>query len=81
MPFLMLIRRTITAAAVTISALGYGGIIPLMPLIFIRERVLHIPPEIWRMATSFLITGPKLSIILDPYFRAALPVYMEKLGG
>ena len=81
MPFLMLIRRTITAAAVIISALGYGGIIPLIPLIFIRERVLHIPPEIWRIATSFLITGPKLSIILDPYFRAALPVYMEKLGG
>ena len=81
MPFLMLIRRTITAAAVIISALGYGGIIPLIPLIFIRERVLHIPPEIWRMATSFLITGPKLSIILDPYFRATLLVYMEKLGG
>ncbi|OCK78832.1 DER1-domain-containing protein [Lepidopterella palustris CBS 459.81] len=62
------VSRTITAATVIISALGYGGIIPLLPLIFIRERLLHIPPEVWRMVTAFLITGPKLSIILDPYF-------------
>lgn len=50
------------------SALGYAGLIPLMPLIFIRPKVLKILPEIWRVATAFLITGPKLSILLDPFF-------------
>lgn len=64
----MLILRTITAAAVIVSALGYGGILPLMPLVFSGYRILRFPPEIWRMVTAFLITGPNLSIIFDPYF-------------
>lgn len=50
------------------SALGYAGIIPFAPLVFLPYRLLRLPPEIWRVATSFLITGPGLSIILDPYF-------------
>lgn len=25
-------------------------------------------PQVWRLVTAFLITGPKLSLILDPYF-------------
>ena len=27
-----------------------------------------LPPEIWRAVTAFLVSGPKLSILMDPYF-------------
>lgn len=27
-----------------------------------------IPPQIWRLATNFLLAGPKLGMVLDPYF-------------
>lgn len=26
------------------------------------------PPQIWRLVTSFWLTGPQLSILFDPYF-------------
>ncbi len=26
------------------------------------------PPEIWRLVTPFLISGPQVGLILDPYF-------------
>ena len=68
MHFLMLIYRTITAAAVILSALVHGRLLPFEWFVFHRPWVLKIFPEIWRLATSFLITGQGLSILFDPYF-------------
>lgn len=41
-----------------------------MNMIFYTDAVFTIRmiPQIWRVATAFMITGPKLGILLDPYF-------------
>jgi Derlin-2/3 len=57
--------RTIAASALVVSALGYAGVFPLMPLIFFPQKLF---PQIWRPLTAFLITGPGLGILLDPFF-------------
>ncbi|KAF1957360.1 DER1-domain-containing protein [Byssothecium circinans] len=64
------VTRTITAAAVVVSALGYAGIISLMQFIYIKDYVLTVKmlPQVWRLATAFFITGPKFGIVMDPYF-------------
>lgn len=62
--------RTITAAAVVLSGLGYGGIISLYPYVFVPQYVFTVKmvPQIWRCVTAFLVTKPKFGILLDPYF-------------
>lgn len=64
------VTRTITALAVTVSALGYGGIISLYQYIFMSPVVFttQMAPQLWRIFTAFLITKPKFAILLDPYF-------------
>jgi hypothetical protein len=64
-------NRTITAAAVLISIPGHIiGVPSLLSMIFIPQYIftLRMFPQIWRLVTSFLITGPQLGMILDPYF-------------
>ncbi|EON66587.1 hypothetical protein W97_05833 [Coniosporium apollinis CBS 100218] len=61
------VSRTYAAAAFVVSVLGYTGFIPLMPLVFVKPLVFKLPPQIWRVATAFLITGDKFGIIFDPY--------------
>jgi Derlin-2/3 len=67
------VTRTITAAAVAISALGYAGIISLSQFVFFHPYVFTVKalPQIWRLVTAFFITKPKMGIALDPYFRAS----------
>lgn len=65
---LMLIRRTLVVGSLLTSVGVYSGLIPFLPLIFIPGRLLAFPPQIWRLVTSFFITGPKMGIIFDPYF-------------
>lgn len=62
-------RRTITALAVVVSALGYAGIISLYYFIFRTSSVFTIQmlPQVWRIFTAFLITKPKFGILMDPY--------------
>ncbi len=62
--------RTITALALAVSALGYGGIISLYTYIFMTQAVFttKIIPQVWRIFTAFLITKPKFAILMDPYF-------------
>ncbi|CAO2649660.1 Nn.00g070450.m01.CDS01 [Neocucurbitaria sp. VM-36] len=64
------VSRTITALAVCVSALGYGGIISLYQYIFMAPAVFttKMIPQLWRIFTAFLITKPKFAILLDPYF-------------
>ncbi|KAH4897405.1 derlin [Parastagonospora nodorum] len=64
------VSRTITALAVSVSALGYGGIISLSNYVFFKPFVFttKIVPQLWRPLTAFLITKPKFGILMDPYF-------------
>ncbi|KAF2181667.1 DER1-domain-containing protein, partial [Zopfia rhizophila CBS 207.26] len=64
------VSRTITALAVTVSALGYAGVINLFNYVFLQEYIFttKVFPQIWRFFTAFLITKPKFAILLDPYF-------------
>ncbi|OAA61716.1 centromere/microtubule-binding protein cbf5 [Niveomyces insectorum RCEF 264] len=57
------------ATAIFVTSLGvYGGLVPAEWLYFHQQLIFRIPPQIWRFATSYLVTQPKLSILLDPYF-------------
>ncbi|KAF1971797.1 DER1-domain-containing protein [Bimuria novae-zelandiae CBS 107.79] len=64
------VTRTITAAAVVTSALGYAGIISLSQFVFFYPFVFTVKqlPQVWRIFTAFFITGPRMGIVLDPYF-------------
>ncbi|KAF2446124.1 DER1-domain-containing protein [Karstenula rhodostoma CBS 690.94] len=64
------VTRTITAAAVVVSALGYAHIIDLMKFVFIPQYVFttKMVPQVWRLVTGFFITKKNMAIALDPYF-------------
>jgi Derlin-2/3 len=46
------------------------GVPDLYYMAFIPSYVFtyRMVPQIWRLVTNFFITGPKLGMILDPYF-------------
>lgn len=62
---------TLIAAVLTTSVLVHTGIISPYPVLFVPEKLLQLPPkipEIWRLITPFLITGPKFGLLMDTYF-------------
>lgn len=64
------VSRTITAAAVLLSVPTWMGFIDPYYVVWLTYRVFtlrHIP-DLWRLVTPFVLTGPKLGMILDPYF-------------
>ncbi|KAI4154314.1 MAG: hypothetical protein L6R39_001418 [Caloplaca ligustica] len=63
------VARTWTAATLATSVLIYGGMINGMRLLFSIPLVFKLPvPEVWRIPSSFCITGPSWSILYDTYF-------------
>ncbi|KAI9752179.1 MAG: hypothetical protein M4579_005731 [Chaenotheca gracillima] len=62
------IIRTITAATLVTSLLVYSYILPAYYVVLFWPRIIKLFPEIWRFFTSFLLTGPQLGILFDPYF-------------
>ncbi|KAF2208588.1 hypothetical protein CERZMDRAFT_114548 [Cercospora zeae-maydis SCOH1-5] len=64
------VTRTITAAAVLISVPGHLGLYNLAWVVFFKDYVLTVRqlPELWRAITCFLVTGPSLGLIMDPFF-------------
>jgi len=62
------VTRTLVAATFLISALVHGDAIQGERVVFAWEYLWQFPPEVWRIATSFLITRPKIAIIMDPFF-------------
>ncbi|CAK7202361.1 hypothetical protein SEUCBS139899_005084 [Sporothrix eucalyptigena] len=57
------------ATAVFITSCGvYSGILPGSWFYFHKSLLFKLLPEVWRIPSSFLLTLPKLSILLDPYF-------------
>ena len=64
-----LITRTLVAATFIESVLCHGGLISPMRVIFYRPWLFKLLPDLWRLATPFLLTSRGLSFIFDLYFR------------
>ncbi|KIW09537.1 uncharacterized protein PV09_00410 [Verruconis gallopava] len=64
------VTRTLVAATVGTSILVHGGMLSpvyvafFSPLVFTTREF----PQIWRLVSSFLVTGPKFGLLMDPYF-------------
>lgn len=68
---LMLMQcRTLAAATLTTSILVYTKLLPGYWVVFFLPAFLKIPPQLWRLVTPFLVTGPQLGILMDTYFCA-----------
>ncbi|KAH6684439.1 ER-associated proteolytic system protein-like protein Der1 [Halenospora varia] len=72
------ISRTIAAAAFTLSALVYTGFISAYWVLFWPSAFLKLPPQLWRIFTSFLLTGPQFSILFDTYFLYTYGAKLER---
>lgn len=71
--FLTLISRTLTALTVLTSVAVYGGVLDGRRVIFYIPWILKFPtPELWRLFTSFWLTGPNLGVLFDSYFCESL---------
>ncbi|PBP16959.1 Der1-like family protein [Diplocarpon rosae] len=70
------ITRSLTLAVFVMSVAVYTGILNGVYVIFYLPYLWKFPPQIWRLATPFLLTGEKLSILFDTYF---LYTYGSKL--
>lgn len=44
------------------------GLVPGYHVIYHTYYIFKIPPELWRVPTSFLLTGGGLGLIFDTYF-------------
>jgi len=65
------VTRTLVAATVIISLGAWGvGIPNIYHLVFLPYRMFTIRqvPQLWRLLTPFLLTGPQFGLIFDPYF-------------
>lgn len=61
--------RTLTAAVVATSCAAYANRSILALVYFDYTRAFWMfPPQVWRVFTAFLVSGPNLYIIMDPYF-------------
>ncbi len=66
---LMLMQcRTLAAAAFVLSIAVYTGFVSFYSVMFHLPYFYKFPPQLWRLFSSFLITGPDLGIIFDTYF-------------
>ncbi|KAB8289960.1 hypothetical protein EYC80_010287 [Monilinia laxa] len=70
------ISRTLAAATLSLSILVYTHLLPGYYVVFWLQSILQFPPQLWRLLTSFLITGPDLGMLFDTYF---LYTYGSKL--
>ncbi|EXJ83754.1 hypothetical protein A1O1_07380 [Capronia coronata CBS 617.96] len=50
------------------SALVHGGLLNPMSIVFHSPWIFKFPPEIWRLLSSFILTGGGFSFVFDLYF-------------
>jgi Derlin-2/3 len=60
--------RTLALSAFTLSIAVYTRMLPGEYVIWYTPYIWQFPPQMWRLVTSFLITGKDLSVIFDTYF-------------
>lgn len=77
--------RTLTAATLATSLLVHGQLLSGQRVVFYLPWIFKFPPELWRVVSAFLVTGPGLGIIFDTYFCIfsilSLYSYHSKLFG
>jgi membrane associated rhomboid family serine protease len=62
------VSRTLTAATFIQSLLFYGELISGRYLFFVPRKIFfHLPPQVWRLATCFFLTGPRFDFLWDLY--------------
>ncbi|KAH7033501.1 centromere/microtubule-binding protein cbf5 [Microdochium trichocladiopsis] len=62
------VARTI-ATAVFVSSVGiYTGLLPSYHFFFHPSLFFKLLPEVHRVVTSFLLTGPQMAVLFDTYF-------------
>jgi len=61
--------RTLALSAFVLSIGVYTGMLPGYYVIWHTPYIWQFPPQLWRLVTSFLMTGPDLGILFDTYFR------------
>jgi hypothetical protein len=72
------LSRTLTALTLIQSALVHGGLMNFYHVLFLPSLIFKWRPEIWRLATPFLLTGPGLSFVFDLYF-SMMPRYLSMM--
>jgi len=70
------VSRTLTAATLVLSILVHTHLMNAYWVLFWAPKIFTLPPQVWRLMTSFMISGPQFGILLDPYF---LYTYGSKL--
>jgi Derlin-2/3 len=65
--------RTLATAIVVTSISVHFGFLSYSWFYFTEDRLFRLPPEIWRLATNFFLSGAKMGIIMDPYFGMGAP--------
>lgn len=63
-----ILYRVLVTAMFLESALVHSGLLGYRNVVFFSPWVFKFPPEIWRLATAFLLTGGGFSFIIDLYF-------------
>lgn len=61
--------RTLAAATLATSLLVYTKMLSGYYVVFWPGKLFQFPPQLWRLATCFFVTGKDLGIIFDTYFR------------
>lgn len=61
-------NRTLTALTLAISLLVHTNLLSGYWVVYYFPAFFKIPPQLWRLLTCFMLSGPKLSILFDPYF-------------
>jgi len=64
------VTRTLVAATVAVSVLVHGGLLHPIYVIFLQDAIFTVKklPQLWRLISPFLLTGPKFGLLMDPYF-------------
>ena len=66
------------AAMFAESALIHGGLVSYAYAAFYQPWIFKFPPEVWRLLTSFLLTGGGFSFVFDLYFMWTYGTGLER---
>ncbi|KFY09226.1 hypothetical protein V491_08311 [Pseudogymnoascus sp. VKM F-3775] len=64
------VTRTLTALTFVLSVAHYAGLVPGIAgwMFFHYSYLFKFPPQLWRIATCFMLTGERFGILMDPYY-------------
>jgi Derlin-2/3 len=61
-------NRTVATFCLVESVLVVVGLVSAYRVVWHTSYIFKLIPELWRIPTSFLLTGEGISLILEPYF-------------